>query len=143
MRKEYYDIYEILYADYLYELDLRERRRFTSEEYYLVRSIRRYIDLANRDEILRPDAKYFLLTNFHQMIIKPILESRYLLIDKSRKEGYFNLENDIQSDIKTIINKSKIQSNYSKKNEISGHVIMGTIDELWKELECTKLKVWG
>jgi len=142
MKREYYKIYEMLYADYLYELDFRDKKRLSLEEYSLVRSLKRFIDLANKSEILRPDAKYFLLTNFHQMIIKPILETRYVLIDNDRK-GRADLEQYIQDDIKTIILESTHSSFNFDQDRISGHRIMKTIDQLWKKLKCTRLDIWG
>ena len=56
MNKEYYDVYEMLYADYVYEFDHRRRRPSPYNEYYIIKTIRKSIDNAEKENLLRPDA---------------------------------------------------------------------------------------
>ena len=138
MKKEYYDVYKMLYADYVSENEFRRRRPFPTE-YYVVRTIRKSIDRADKEGKLRPDAKYFLLVNFHHLIVRPLIEQRPVRDFRIEKD-YFELEANIQSDLETIIADSNDNVN---QEEISGHQIMKSIDKLWKNLKTTKLEIWG
>lgn len=148
MKREYYDIYEMLYAEYAYENEFRRRRPFPFDEYYIIRTIRQSIDNADKDNSLRPDAKYFLMVNFHHLIVRPLFEQRPYREIRLEKE-FIDLESDIKSDINTIVSETKEDINISesrpneKKEEISGHKIMKTIDRVWKNLKTTKFEVWG
>jgi hypothetical protein len=139
MKSEYYEIYEMLYTDYVYENEIRRRRPFPYNEYYFIKIIRKSIDKADREGILRPDAKYFLIVNFHHLIIRPLIEHRPSRDFINEKE-LFGLDDSIQSDIETIISETKIEEN---EQDISGHQIMKTIDRLWKTLKTTKINLWG
>ena len=145
MRQEFYQAYDVLYADYVYNNDIRDRRYFPPNlglyEYDLVRIIRRAIDQSN-DRPLRPDAKYFLLINFHNMIVRPLLEYRLF---RNRERIYtadpVELQGMIENDIKTIVGQA-IQE-IGNDQEISGHAIMRAIDTLWTQLSTTKFEIWG
>jgi hypothetical protein len=76
MKKEFYDIYEMLYAEYIYANEFRRRRPFPYDEYYIIKTIRKSIDMADIENTLRPDAKYFLIVNFHHLIVRPLFEQR-------------------------------------------------------------------
>lgn len=139
MDREYNQIYEMLYADYIYESDLRLRRRppFPYSEYYLVKAIRKSIDKADRGDNLRPDAKYFLIVNFHHLIVRPLIERS---APNEIRKDFPDLEEIIQYDIETIISETKRER---EEEGISGHQIMKTIDRLWKNLKTTKINIWG
>ncbi|WP_053990088.1 hypothetical protein [Mangrovimonas sp. TPBH4] len=137
MDSNYYKIYENLYADYLYDWD-RQRRVSFYTDYDFIKTIRRSIDRADTENNLRPDAKYFLMVNFHHLIVRPLMESRLEIYFPNHKE-FLDLEYSIQTDIGTIISES-IKDN---KEDVSGHQIMKTIDNLWRELRTTRLEIWG
>lgn len=139
MKREYYDTYEMLYAEYIYENDFRRRRPFPFDEYYIVKTIRKSIDTNDKENILRPDAKYFLLVNFHHLIVRPLFERRPYAELRFEKE-FQEIEFDIESDIDTIISETKKEA---EQREISGHQIMRTIDRVWRELKTTRLEIWG
>ena len=140
MDNKYYRIYEELYADYLYDWDYRRRRLPYYNEYDFIKTIRRSIDQADKENILRPDAKYFLIVNFHHLIVRPLIEGRPLRRDFPGDKELLSLEDSIQTDIETIITESQYLDNHG---EVSGHQIMRTIDKLWRELKTTKLEIWG
>jgi hypothetical protein len=146
MKPEYEISYERLYADYLYDERRIFRRRlpfFDDSEYEIVKSIRREIDASDKNESLRSDAKYFLLVNFHQMVLLPILEAGYDTTSIPKPVTDIpNLASSIESDIRKIVN-SAFGSRLDQGQKVSGHEIMRTIDELWRTLECTKFDVWG
>jgi len=135
MKNEFYDIYEMLYSEYIYENDFRRRRPYPYDERYIIKRIRVSIDKADKENSLRPDAKYFLMVNFHHLIIRPLFEQR-----PSREKFYPEIEDDIEADISIIISEAKKES---EQGEISGHQLMRTIDKLWKNLKTTRLELWG
>lgn len=140
MKEQYHEIYESLYKDYVYEQDfIRRKRPFHLDEYYITKTIKKSIERADRENRLRPDAKYFLIVNFHHLIVRPLIEERPYR-SKFQEERIFDLEDSIHSDIETIINSSL---KTAENKEVSGHQIMRTIDKLWKELRTTKLELWG
>jgi hypothetical protein len=135
MKSEFYKVYEMLYSEYVYENDYRRKRPFPYDERYIIKRIRMSIDTADKENSLRPDAKYFLMVNFHHLIIRPLFEQR-----PYKEMFYPDIEDDIEDDISTIISETKKES---EQGEISGHQIMRTIDKLWKNLKTTRLELWG
>ncbi|MDB4926595.1 hypothetical protein [Mucilaginibacter sp.] len=146
MREEFYQTYDLLYADYVYNNDIRDRRyyqrNFGLYEYDLVRIIRRAIDYQSNDRRVRPDAKYFLLVNFHNMIVRPLLEYRpFRNPERIYGDDPLELQVAIENDIKTIIDRTNEEAD--KDEEISGHAMMKAIDTLWPQLRTTKFEIWG
>ena len=144
MRTEYYTVYERLFADYAYDFP---RRRYPGElyrdiEYQLIRSTRRSIDRAEYSELLRPDGKYFLLVNFHQLIIVPLLEGDDMGIRDLPPIGP-GLQNDIDFDLASIIRAAQDDRRRGNDGQISGHEIMRAIDGIWLQLRTTKFETWG
>ncbi len=139
MKKEFNKIYTKLYAEYIFEGDFSPKQLLPINEVALVKIIRKSINMADIENTLRPDAKYFLLVNFHFLIVKPLLEQK--LNQEFHGESEFpEIENDIQADIATIVSLTK---NEYKQAKISGHQIMRTIDRSWKNLRTTRLELWG
>lgn len=155
MKDDYYRIYDQIYDNYPDEfLALRlgsfrgtyltsrfteEFREFVYEQEYFVGIMKQTImnfEMDNRF-FLRPDAKMFLITNFNQMIIKPLLiASTEKIIDLNQK----TISEMIQSDLKTIL---RFTTEIKKERQASGHDVMRAIDQLWGELASTKLEIWG
>lgn len=138
MRKKFHEIYEVLYSEYIYENSYRgyERiRPYPHPEHYMIKRIRVSIDKADKKNSLRPDAKYFLLVNFHHLIVRPLFEQL-----PYRENFYHEIEYYIDSDIATIVSETKKEA---EQDEISGHQIMRTIDRLWESLKTTRLEIWG
>ncbi len=141
MEKKYHEIYDRLYQDYVYEQDfMRKRRPIHPDEYYITKSIKKSIDKSNENAKLRPDSKYFLVVNFHHLIIRPLIDGKPYR-SRSKEKILFDIEDSIHSDINTIINHAVESS--EGNNEISGHVIMRCIDQLWPKLKTTKFEIWG
>ena len=138
MESAYYNIYKDLYNEYNEEWFFHPRRPPFREGYFL-NAIRQAIEDADKEGKLRPDAKYFLMVNFHHLIVLPILERRYR-INPDFVFQRTELTGDIREDVKTIISNTERQE---REEDISGHQIMRTIDRLWRELKTTKLEVWG
>ena len=139
MKQEFSDIYRTLYAEYIDENVFRRRRPLAYYNDLLTMVIRESIDTADKEGTLRPDAKYFLLVNFHHLVVRPLSERR---IDRDILFGeeFFKIKDDLQADIATIVSETKKDA---EQGEISGHQIMRTIDRVWKNLKTTRLELWG
>jgi hypothetical protein len=138
MKPEFYEAYELLYQQFIFEGPLKPESK-TRDEYYISRIIRKTINELPTEKPLRPDAKYFLIINFHFLIVKPLYikkKSIRVLLE----ELFPDLEEDIKSDISSIVMMAEQES---QDSEISGHSIMRAIDILWTKLRTTKFEIWG
>lgn len=153
MKNSFYKIYDYLYDIYSEEIlshrlslgstiwksRFRDERRFAlyQEEFIeLIHEVIREFEYANNFP-LRPDAKLLLISCFHHMIIKPIVFS-YLEDESNITRNQLSFT--IKSDLNLILTQS-VEIN--RNNEISGHVILKQIDNLWGKLESTKFELWG
>lgn len=129
MRNEFYKIYKEIF-DYYYRFPINTYIFYP--EYYLLKQLKDYI--KNIDvHLLRPDAKYYLLVNLHQLLIRPIIRSSYEINNEE-------LDKIIKQDINMIIDN--ISESFHDR-PISSHQIMKKIDELWGKLQTTKFELWG
>lgn len=145
MRQEFNEIYNNLFADYIYESDINRARIIPYGEFELAKMIRRTIDRSDLNGLLRSDARYFLLVNFHHLILRPIIENNKYRGTYEPNRNIISLEQAIESDIQTIVNES-IESyalSNTSDNQISGHQIMGTINRIWTQLKTTSFEIWG
>ncbi|WP_431244670.1 hypothetical protein ACQ9BO_10590 [Flavobacterium sp. P21] len=149
MKTEFNEIYENLFADYQYDFEfgrrnyLREINRRQYSEFDFIRIIRRAIDRSDK-ELLRADAKYFLLVNFHHLVVLPVLENN-LFRNREYEINLYEFQKSIEADIEIIIQTSFAENKIENTTEgfISGHQIMITIDSLWKKLSTTAFDIWG
>lgn len=91
----------------------------------------------NHNLPFRPDAKYFIISNFNNMIIKPIM------LQSNNNDQEINddqLKKYLISDVRTIMFNALENR---KEDKISGHDILKSIDSLWLQLQSTKMEVWG
>jgi hypothetical protein len=140
MTAEYSEIYNNLFYDYLQSVRPTDSRfGFRETEYSLIRALRRSIERADTYNNLRSDAKYFLLVNFHQLIIRPLIESGRNKRPISEKQS-FVYEDDIQADVEMIVSSAARNADL---DGISGHQIMRTVDSLWGQLRTAKFEIWG
>lgn len=159
MDNKYHQAYNDLYVDYaidfrwlrntdrLYDFSFWEKE--LSEE-QVIRSIRRAIEqveiTAQSDEeaseyTLRIDAKFFLLVNFHLMVIRPLMIANNRYWDPSRAERMIG--EMIYPDVEKILARAYELARESDKNEVSGHLVMQAIDEMWSDLEVSSFRIWG
>jgi hypothetical protein len=154
MNRKFYNIYNDFFSDYVFEYGFSHRRRLWYGEYIseqdLIRLTRRIIEdtefeLIRNSEFestkMRPDAKFFLLSNFHLMVLLPLIESenRRDLPERQLEK----LLDFIRIDLKQIMYDAFLETRKMEKNEISGHTIMKTIDKNWKELKLSSMQIWG
>lgn len=143
MKKEYERIYEDLYKEYhilqaeferssffpFLPISRRGRNRLIR---VVVDACEHAMSSTETRDHLRPDAKYLLLINLHQMIASPIAISG----DLGNKE----IGKMLRHDAEVIISTAK---RYSNEREISGHEIISAISIIWQELKSSRLEIWG
>jgi len=144
---ELYEIYpERFFLDKLYRTSFPMLKRMRSEyrEFFIKEEL--FSELIKREiyefELInkfpfRTDAKYFLLVNFNNMIVKPLL---YQVLKGDTELSEIQINDLIKTDIKTILRHSL---EIKKEDKISGHEIMKSIDLLWPTLNSTKIELWG
>ena len=89
--------------------------------------------LEATDKKLRPDAQYFLLTNFHEMVFLPLLL-------RDGKSDLNNVLKAIEDDIKTIL---RTASEWISDREISSGDLLRIVAELWDTLKINEIRFWG
>jgi hypothetical protein len=118
-----------------------------SEFYESAAEIMKILDEALREnesqDLLRPDAKYFLLVNLHQLVVLPVL----LLENPNLKSSnlYNRLLQYLRTDIRTLLNSLREESKSfnTKQSALSAHSVMQVLEKKWSELQLTGLDVWG
>lgn len=149
MKDEFRNIYSNLFSDYYNEFNNPNRLFYRDFEYDLLIQTRRAIDKFEHSKLetlpIRSDAKYFLALNFHHMIIKPILE--YIKFRHAPLAGNMSkLSNEVENDISQILNASIERldtEGEEKRTEVSAHLIMEVIDDMWEELKLTRFEIWN
>ena len=148
MRKKYYDVYRDLYDIYRVSHSesafFRPFRRLLGGPLSLssdIRDLRMIDDAITRAQAelglldtLRPDARFFLLVNVHQMIVLPLTHR------EGDSGGQIAIENYVRDDVRAILEASREEAN---DNEISGHMIVDALSRVWRKLRTTELEVWG
>jgi hypothetical protein len=84
--------------------------------------------------VLRPDAKYFLITNFHQMVAIPVTTA----LGRQVRDPILEL---IHKDIRLIIAAAAESSKGEK--EISGGLILRTVAGNWDKLQTNSQDIWS
>ncbi|TET47495.1 hypothetical protein E3J62_01305 [candidate division TA06 bacterium] len=153
MEAQFYEIYKDLY-----DLYRRERGLFLDwpPEYspglvrlYLVnfRGLRWVTEAIEEavlelglSERIRPDAKHFLLVNFHQMVVLPLLHPE-IAFQESSANIIEKLPRRLKDDVQTIL--SIVSKEKESNEEIStGDVLKATAD-VWRKLHLNKWNIWG
>lgn len=137
MKPVYYDIYNELRFAYRQKVDASsyELRRLVGDNKdlnldWLERAI--YQAEADCGKRLRPDAKFFLLTNFHLMVVLP-LEHRLSEADSGTgREATL-------ADVKRIVAQA---AKSTDESEISGGAILKAASNLWDVLKTNAQKIW-
>ena len=86
--------------------------------------------LAEQGARLREDAKYFLLVNFTEMVVKPLR--------KANPEK--RLQDALNHDLKLLLD---VAAQAVHKAEISGHAVVDALSKAWSDLEVNHLEIWN
>lgn len=148
MNQEFYEIYGDLYARYFgeYAKDPGWRSRPPFPLSHLdaeMRALRLAVEAIEYAIFesgvwprLRPDARHFLLVNFHQMIVLPLIRSQWFA-KGSMEELRFLLRDGARQ----ILDAAKYEE--SAEGEISGGAVLKSTARIWDELVLNKLEAWG
>lgn len=149
MKDEFYEIYKDLYEvyrrytylvpDYVFRLpfpghfpNLRTIRWATEA----IEEAASKLQLTGR---LRPDAKHFLLINFHQMVILPLVhpdsDPEKLGIDVKK------LSSELKKDAYDILSYAARKK--ESKEEITSGDILKACAEVWGKLHLQAFDIWG
>jgi hypothetical protein len=122
MERQFHDIYDNLYREYGDELSPTQAE--------LPQEIRVRIDNAIDElylsERIRPDAKLYLLVNFHRLVVMPLLEGGSFSTD----EGFDYLSDDVG----ILLRRARDLADSREEEEISGHLLVDALSEVWDEL---------
>jgi|GEM_PF-2168416 len=139
MRPELKIIYENLFSNYItYPLDIFPYRLTTEQDSDIITTITNELDRIEKlhSEVeIRPDAKFFILVIYHQMIAIPLLNEG--------KQKINSLKEYIREDIKNLLDKAYEQKHSSDPKEISAHTILNVMDAQWNNLNLAKNEWWN
>ncbi len=122
MERRFNDIYDNLYREYGNELGPAQAE--------LPREIRARIDNAIDElylsERIRPDAKLYLLVNFHRLVVMPLIEDGSISMDEVF--GY------LSDDVGILLRRARDLADSREAEEISGHLMVDALSDVWDEL---------
>jgi hypothetical protein len=90
--------------------------------------------LSQRRQVLRADAKVFLLLNFAELFARPVQVHG----DFSREQ----INQIITLDMETIVRNASRELT-PERPEISAHMVLQSVAATWPYLELSKVRVWG
>jgi len=119
------DAYEVLYNEYAQRMPEEESELVKESE--LVDRIRTLIDRVadslDLSEKLRPDAKLYLLINYHNLLVMPLIRRGSM-----REDILFDA---LEQDAKSALRRAKKQADWNDENTISGHRMLSAISDVW------------
>jgi hypothetical protein len=153
MRPVFYETYQELFDAYIFEAMTRGTRgvveplRFDRDSARRVLSVRDAVEQGiGRAQVarrLRPDARYFLLVNFDEMVARPLtrapVQSRDIATDPELVEF-------IADDVQTILQAAQKQVTPPADQltaEIGGGQVVKALGQVYDQLKTVKLDVWG
>lgn len=145
MRHEFYEIYrdvQDVYRAYSFPAapffatwHKRDWLRYGRTVRLVVEAIDEALVETEPSRPLRPDAKHFLLVNFHQMIVLPLVHPA---------AGEFSeddIRQAIQDDVRLILRNALEEPGESE--EVSGGAVVQAVAKTWSELRINSFEVWG
>lgn len=148
MRDEYTGIYGKLSNDYLESFTSRytdfEKKQYSAAK-FVERAVAGAIGNLNLKSRIRSDAHHFLVVNFHQMIVMPLLMSPnapYRIEYNSNEKPFYSDEfyKVISDDIMKILSSA---ADNEGQGEISGHAILDAVSTQYRKLRTTQFQIWG
>lgn len=134
MNPQFYGIYERLFESFGQELSESEQQQLAQVARQIIDEA---IDELNLHKRVRPDARHFLLVNFHQFILMPAYLSGSTL--GISEDGILD---SLRSDARTILRNSEELSRQKENQEISGHIVLDSISSSWDGLKSTFYEFW-
>jgi hypothetical protein len=134
MRPEFYEIYGDLYNTYPERLGGAE----SDTPYEIEEIIDSTIDRRDLSERVRPDARLFLLTNFHQLITLPLVYS-----GRSREEVFDRVSNDTLTILDRAVDVARLGAGEEDGYELSARTMLEAVHESWPQLQATMSLLWN
>ena len=139
MIPQFHEIYQRLYENFGQELsDPRQSDLVLRTK----DAIERAISELESPEIVRADAKLFLLANCYQLIALP-LNIGQDLVGISQE----SLMDTIYSDAKTILDNAERLARQRGQDqdatEISGHIVVDTVSSFWNDIRSVWTQAWS
>ncbi len=134
MNPQFYGIYERLFESFGREFAEPEQQQLAQDAKQIINEA---IDELRLYERVRPDARHFLLVNFHQFVLVPA----YLAGDRLGISKDAVLDS-LRTDARTILRDSEELSRQREKPEISGHIVLNSISNSWDRLKSTFYEFW-
>jgi hypothetical protein len=166
MQPEFYEVYENLYREFLYA-HLHQWGPSTDEYlkpatirdliYETQRAIDNAAEKIGRDRV-RPDARYFLLVNFYEMVLRPIALVGRKDDEVRERLSRENLSEDLTHDVNLIMETADEYAsapteprNYWEESsaerervrEITGHSVIDAIHSAWDKIKFNEYLYWG
>lgn len=139
----YFDsVYDRFYEAFVYDLGWRgpvwRTSRVPLETSRVIESVISELQLSQR---VRSDAKYFLLINYTEMVVEPLLAAE--VIGYSDRERLLDL---LRQDTRTILRTADAmtqQGNPTPVREISSHVVLDSVSRSWPRLHLASSTHWS
>jgi hypothetical protein len=145
MRQEFYSIYQELFSSYQ-QVEGDSDAAFW--RHVIADIIEQQAQALEIDSKLRPDASFFLLVNFYELVIKPTkMGQRSFQINQDRNND--DLQGMLRHDLRIVLRSCKQSTErISREREeddrkISGHDVVNTISRVWDRLYLVRIDVWG
>jgi hypothetical protein len=94
------------------------------------------LELENQ---LRADARLFLLVNFHELILIPLLRTGRTDVDQSTAR----IQHDLIRILDTARSLAHSRSPAGSEVYVSGHTVVDALAASWNELELTSTGIWS
>lgn len=145
MNQDMHEIYRLLYSDYTetpFSPDLGSPSRDRPVRDGVLPRITAMIEDAERrtkaPHRLRPDARLFLVVNFHQMVSRP-LQLGNVLPDEQLLQL---IHHDLRIVVEDAANEDDADAVTPSRDGISAAAVVRAIARRWKELKLNGIGVW-
>jgi hypothetical protein len=115
--------YDVLYREFSDQYELRYWLDQYAEELQGATGLR-----------VRTDARYLLLINFAEMVIRPA--------DRAKKVPPREFREVVRDDMRTVLGAAAEQARRVDAREISGHQIINALPNVWGRLKTMAYNVW-
>jgi len=149
MRGEFYEIYRDLYEvyrryaylapDYVFRLPFPGHFANLRTIRWATDAIEEAVSELGLTRRLRPDAKHFLLINFHQMVILPLIH--HDIHPEELKIDLKKLSSELKHDAYHIL--SFAAKKKESRDEITSGDILKACAEIWGQLNLQVYDIWG
>jgi hypothetical protein len=92
---------------------------------------------------LRPDAKYFIVLIFTQMVAAPLVLENLSPVYSPEAPDISDLAAGIEKDVEFLLRLGYERKRNATDKEVTAHTILTLIDENWDKLYIAKFELWN